>query len=999
MKDFCLTTRLHRQRIAAFFLLFIALPVASAQTQSTSNSSNESQSQKPADVFASAVQVYSQEGAAKALPLFEKALVLYQQEKDPKGEAITIGAMGNVYKALGQHAKALEYFQRSLAMKRELGDRLEESKTLLSMGLFYWETSDYPKALEFLNNALTLAKQISNTNVEAAALNNLGLVYSDLGEYRRSSDLFKQALELYKEPSSRMSDAIGNLGGNHLLLGEYAEALRYYERAREIDEQLGLKPKLAVDLQNIGLSLIGLGRANDAIAILDRAIDLARETGLVRDEADCRKARASALLQLGRYSEAHEQYTHVRTIYEQAGVNAEPAFKQQLIEALGNLGGLEMRLGDVASAEKDFRRAIELSEAIKHPRGVTVNLIALGDLQLRQKRFPEAIALYNQAITRAAQVNDKANTSAAKIQLTHAYRNLNQFEQAELQARDAREIALATQARPLEAEALYALGEVFRSSRRHQEAVDRFSEGNEIVTSTANPELKWRFSFGRGQSLEALNRNEEALAAYQTALQTIESVRNELREERFRAGYIEDKYQVYVALVQLLLKLGRPDEAFAAAERLRARSYSDLLNRGPAPIRNDEQRKKETTLQSRIRELQKGIESESAKPIPEQKRQALELFSKELMAAEQEYENFLDDLASSEPEYTVLKKLKVPERKEISARLPNGTALVQYIVGHDSLVMFVVTNNRIEAKLVKNDSADLNGKIDTLRALLLRNTTNEWRLPAESLYQDLMSPIENEGWLRGVNRLYVVPHAVLHYVPFAVLHRKNNFLIDKFVIAYLPAAAALAAGGTAQGASQSMLAMAPSNTRLQYTTPESKAVAGFFPHNNTLLVGPRATEASFKRLANGFDVIHLATHGYFNKSNPLLSGLVLEPDDANDGRLEVHEIMALRLKADLVTLSACDTAMGSGYFSEVPPGDDLVGLTRAFLSTGTPTVLASLWELNDRSAVQFMSGFYGQVSRGDKASALANAQRRMKLRPSYRHPYYWGAYVLVGRMN
>ena len=996
------TTLMARKQLAALLLLlgfFIVLPAASAQTQSGGNNSNEALSQKPADVFASARKIHAQDGAAKALPLYEKALALYQQEKDLKGEAITIGVMGNVYKVLGQHSKALEYFERSLAMKRELRETLEESKTLVNIGLFYWETSDYAKALEFLNSALTIAKQISNTTVEAAALNNLGLVHGDMGDYRRSSEMFKQALELYKEPSSGMSDTIGNIGGNNLLLGDYAEALRYYERAREIDEQLGLKPKLAVDLQNIGLSLIGLGRANEAITILDRAIDLAREAGLVRVEADCRKARAGALLQLGRYSEAHEQYTHVRTIYEQAGVNAEPAFKQQLIEALGNLGALEMRLGDIASAEKDFRRAVELSEAIKHPRGVTVNLIALGDLQLRQKRFPEAIALYSQALTRAAQVDDKANTSAAKIQLTHAYRNLKQFEQAEQQARDVRQTALAIQARPLEAEALYALGEVFRASGRHQEAVDRFLEGNEIVTSIANPELKWRLLFGRGQSLEALDRNEEALAAYQTALQTIESVRNELREERFRAGYIEDKYQVYVALVQLLLKLGRPDEAFAAAERLRARSYSDLLNRGPAPIRNDEQRKKETTLQSRIRELQKGIESESAKPVPEQRRQALELFSKELLNAEQEYENFLDDLAPSEPEYTVLKKLKVPERKEISARLPNGTALVQYIVGHDSLVIFVVTSSRIEAKLVKNDSADLNSKIDTLRALLLRNTTNEWRLPAESLYQALISPIENEGWLKGVNNVYVVPHAVLHYVPFAVLQHQNKFLIDKFVIAYLPAAAALAVSESAPEASQSMLAMAPSNTRLQYTAPESKAVAGFFPRKNTLLVGPRATEGSFKRLANGFDVIHLATHGYFNKMNPLLSGLVLEPDDANDGRLEVHEIMGLRLKADLVTLSACDTAMGSGYFSEVPPGDDLVGLTRAFLSTGTPTVLASLWELNDRSAVQFMSGFYGQMNRDSKASALASAQRRMRLRPSYRHPYYWGAYVLVGIMN
>jgi CHAT domain-containing protein len=979
-------------------LAFLFFTCSRAHSQTAANPQN-TPTQKADDVLANGRQVYSNEGATKALPLYERALELFRQEQNRKGEAITIGYMGNAFKQLGQHAKALEYLQRSLQMKRQLGDRLEEGKTLVSIGLFYKETSDYPKAIEFLNNALTIAKELRSEIIQAAAHNNLGLVYDELGDYSRSLDEYQRALALYKEPSSPMGDVIGNIGGVRLLLGEYAEALRYYERALAIDEQLQLKPKIALDLENIGLSLIGLGRANEAISILDRAINLAREAGMQKDEADCRKARASALLQLGRYSEALEQYNEARKTYEEAGANAEPSFKQELIEALGDLGNLQMRLGDAASAEKDFRRALEMSESIKHPRGVTVNLISLGDLQLRQKRFVEAIALYSQALVKANDANDKANVASAKVQLAHAYRNLKRFDEAEQQARQARETARATQARPLEAEALYALTEVLRNAGRYQDALTSFTENDEIVRSTANPELVWRFAFGLGQSLEATNRNEEALTAYQKAIQTIEAVRNELREERFRAGYIEDKYQVYVALVQLLLKLGRPDEAFVAAERLRARSYLELIRRGPAPIRNDAQRKKETTLQSRIRELQKGIEEESTKPLRDQKRQKLELFSRELAAAEQEYENFLDDLSRLEPEYAAVANLKVAGRKEVSQRLPSDTALVEYVVSDDNVVVFVVTADRLKAKTVANTRADLTSKIETLRALLLRTNTNEWRLPSAALYKTLIGSIANEGWFEGIRQLYIVPHGILHYVPFAALQNKNKFLIDEYVVSYLPAAAALMETRIAPETSKSMLAMAPSNTRLQHTGLESKTVAGFFPTHHTLLIGSRATEGTFKRLANGYDVIHLATHGYFNKFNPLLSGLMFEPDENNDGRLEVHEIMGLQLKADLVTLSACDTAMGSGYFSEAPPGDDLIGLTRAFLSTGTPTVLASLWELNDRSAVQFMSSFYGQLSRTDKARSLANAQRRMKQQTPYSHPYYWGAYVLVGRMN
>ena len=149
-------------------------------------------------------------------------------------------------------------------------------------------------------------------------------------------------------------------------------------------------------------------------------------------------------------------------------------------------------------------------------------------------------------------------------------RETGKLDDATNEARQALEIARSTQARLTETEALYAMAEIARDATRYTDSLAHFAAGSEIVASTANPELSWRIDFGRGQTLEKLNRHEDALAAYQAAVKTIEAVRSELREERFRAGYIEDKYQVYVALVELLLKLKRVSEAFNFAERLRA---------------------------------------------------------------------------------------------------------------------------------------------------------------------------------------------------------------------------------------------------------------------------------------------------------------------------------------------------------------------------------------------------------------------------------------------
>ena len=146
----------------------------------------------------------------------------------------------------------------------------------------------------------------------------------------------------------------------------------------------------------------------------------------------------------------------------------------------------------------------------------------------------------------------------------------------------------------------------------------------------------------------------------------------------------------------------------------------------------------------------------------------------------------------------------------------------------------------------------------------------------------------------------------------------------------------------------------------------------FRPHSQ-LLIGTQATETKFKSLAGKYAVLHLATHGQFNRFNPLMSGVELEADDAEDGLLQVHEVLDLRLSADLVTLSACDTALGSGYFAEVPAGDEFVGMTRAFLSAGSASVMATLWGVDDLSSVRLMQRFYAHLN--DSTSSVDKADR------------------------
>jgi len=293
--------------------------------------------------------------------------------------------------------------------------------------------------------------------------------------------------------------------------------------------------------------------------------------------------------------------------------------------------------------------------------------------------------------------------------------------------------------------------------------------------------------------------------------------------------------------------------------------------------------------------------------------------------------------------------------------------------------------------------------VELLRDLLRRPESDRWQSPAASLAAALVRPLQAADALNGIHHLYLVQHGSLNYLPFAILPGNGNesLLVDDYTLAYLPTAAVLLVeNGLHVRGHNKLLAMAPARSHLRHAAQEASRVFELFDSKSRLLIGEDATESVFKQVAVDFDVLHLATHGYFNKLNPLLSGLELEGDEQDDGLLELNEIASLNLNASLVTLSACETALGSGHFAEIPPGDDFVGLTRAFLSAGSAAIMATLWEVDDASTAELMQQFYTRLRASSgaraEAAALAEAQRRLRATEHYRHPYYWAPFVLVG---
>jgi CHAT domain-containing protein/Tfp pilus assembly protein PilF len=965
----------------------IALLTVTAWTQESHPSAQER--------LTKAKQLYTQEGPKAALPEFEETLKMFQADKDRLGEAVALGYIANCHRKLENLDKALEFAQQALHMKEGLGDRDEIGKTHNQLGLIYWERADYPGAIQHLQQAIEIASTVDDKELEGSARNNLGLVFDEQGDFKQSLEQYQRALELHRTTHFERGegDTLGNIGGVYLLLGKFREALPYYQQALAISERLGLKPASSDDLGNIALCLAGTGDIDGALKSFDRALEVAHETGLAKEEADWHKGKGTTLVGLGRFDAAFREYAAAEQVYEHAGL------KRELVEALTDTGHVYELLGDAVSAEDHFERALQLARKIGNGSGESASLLALGDLERRRKKYDSADAHFNQALEKARRAGQETTVISALLRRAMNDVDRKQYESALQSASEAKAVAEGSGNVPAVALSRYVFGELRRSQGQLQQAVEEYSAAQALQQQLRDPELGWRIYYGRGQTLAAQEKTDDAIAAYKESIRIIEQTRSGIAEERYQAGYIEDRYQVYVALVELLLKVHKPGDAFFYSEKLRARAYFDQFGGRAPAVEKPGAQQRIRELGERIQTLRRAVQKEYSVPQNERRGHALEFFSAELAEAERNYEALRDDSDISVMGSTTARRGSLPSIAEIQHLLPADAGLIEYVVGREMVSVFLVTPSSVVGIPVQIKSESLSSRTELLRGLIMERRP-EWIAPARGLRKLLLDPIQSEGYLSSIRQLLIVPDGVLNYVPFAALPvGRDRFLGEEFTIAYLPAAAALVTDPRS-GVGKTLLAMAPSNAQLPNSGSEVREIGRMFGSTSRVVVGKAATKTLFKQIASDYDYLHLATHGSLNRNAPSLSAIELEPDNENDGRLELYEIAGMKLNARLVALSACETALGKGYFTETPGGDEFVGITRAFLSAGGQNVLASLWAVNDESTRALMLRFYRHLLTTNGADALAKAQQEVRRSGArYRHPYYWAPFVLVGPPN
>ena len=368
------------------------------------------------------------------------------------------------------------------------------------------------------------------------------------------------------------------------------------------------------------------------------------------------------------------------------------------------------------------------------------------------------------------------------------------------------------------------------------------------------------------------------------------------------------------------------------------------------------------------------------------------------------YRSKLQGVAKTDTQFGVARNIIPVSPEEIQKKLTADTTILEYYLTDGALYTWVMDRNNLN--LVKQDisASEMKDLVGAFRENLFSDLLNRGvtgikkpgkEIPnaPQKLYDLLISPVKQH--IR-TNKLCIVPYGILNYLPFQGLHDGKNYLIEQYAISYIPSLSVLEflAKGE-QKENYRILALGNPDLKdrdldLPATEKEVEAIKGIFP-STEIFKREKATKGAVKKRASQFDIIHFASHGEYVPENPLASCIRLAPENEDDGRLEANEIFDMDMKADLVVTSACQTSIG-----QIGKGDEVVGLTRAFLYAGASSVLGSLWSINDEATSVFMKEFYPNLKTMDKAKALQHAQIKMIRSKDYSSPFYWAAFNLTG---
>jgi CHAT domain-containing protein/tetratricopeptide (TPR) repeat protein len=818
------------------------------------------------------------------------------------------------------------------------------------------------------HSSLPAAAQTTDApKTEADRLMQQGIQQQETGQLRAALNSWQQALEIYRALKNRLGEcvALGFLRSTYYHLGNSAKAIEYGEQSLAIARSIKHR-----QLEISGLGTLGI--AYRSVSDYAKAIEYAQQLLAIARKIKDRKWEGLALSFLGGvYLELGNHATAIEYAQQYLAMARKLKDRKWEGNALNFLGTAYIYQGNYAKGIEYPQQSLAIARKIQDRVGEGVALRELGSAYIDLGNYAKGIEYAQQSLVIAREIQDRVGEGAALRELASAYIDLGNSAKGIEYAQQSLVIAREIQDRRMEAAALGNLGTAYID-------LGNYAKGIEYAQQDLAIAREIKDHLGEGWALNNLGlaflkagNPTEAEKMLIDGIQVWESMRQMLgSNDANKVSIFERQARTYRTLQQVRVAQNNPIAALEIAERGRARAFVDLLTQ--------------------------RLSSDSANPViasapnQEQIRQIAKAQNATLVQYSIIYETFQIQ-GKSEPRESALYIWVIQPTGEITFREVDLKPLWQQ---HKvSLASLIIGNQEFLA--VRSRSS-------------LGSTQPQPDLP--TLHQLLIDPIASLLPKDPNARVIFIPQGSLFQVPFGALQDASGiYLIQKHTILTAPSIQVLdltrqQRQKLAQKQSHSSRALVLGNPTMPSVSPspgepkqqlsplpgaEAEAIAIAPLLKTQAITGAQGTKAEILQKMPQASIIHLATHGLLDDVRGLGSAIALAPSGRDDGLLTAEEIFDMKLQANLVVLSACNT--GEGRIT----GDGVIGLSRALISAGVPSVIVSLWAVPDAPTSELMQAFYQNLQNNpDKAQALRQAMlTTMKTHPQ---PRNWAAFTLIG---
>jgi CHAT domain-containing protein/Flp pilus assembly protein TadD len=946
---------------------------AGAAAETAPRDENHLAAQKLAD---EAEQLYAKgtaESRRTAIEKYQKARALFRASGDTKQEADVLSNIGAVYQSLGEKQKALEFFVQALPLRRAAGDRQGEAVTLNNFGVAYRSLGEMQKALECYHQSLSIIRSLGDRENEASTLNNLGAVYRALGEMQKALDVYAEALPLWQTLENLRGEAVtlSNLGNVYRSLGELDKSLEFYNRSLARARAARDRRIEATTINNIGTAYRDLGNRQKALDFFNQALELQQLVGDRRGEVTAITNLAGVSASLGERAKALEFYGQALKLWRAVGDRSgEAGVLHSTGEVFYNAGEKEKALGffkealslrrsvldqtgeaatlyEIARIERDSARLSEARREIEAALAIVENLRAkITSPDLRASYFSTVQQYYDFYIALLMQSHEQYDTSGYDVEAFGASERARARSLLELLEEARADIRQGVDAQLLRRER--ALQDLLNAKAERQ---TRLLSGKHTQAEAA--EMTQELSGIINEYMQVQARIKQASPRYATLTQPPILTLKEIQADALDPDTMLLEYKLGEQRSYLWAVTRTSFRSFALPKRAEieaeARQVYELLtarNRHPAG---------ETPLdrQARLRQADEAYPAAAANlsrmllgPLA-----SLRGAKRLLIVGDGalQYIPFaaLPDLASHTGATKSLPALPLIVNYEI-VHLPSISVISEIrrerrkAHGAPQMTIAVLADPVFD----KDDMRVRKAQAGAARKNLESRRAGEVKQP--------LKPLASPSGVTEIERALV----------------EAGVMEDKVVTPRL------------------LLSRREAQAILAYAPPGKSMAALNFAASRATATGGQLARYRF---------VHFATHGLLNSQHPELSGIVLslvdEHGQTQDGFLRLNEIYNLKLSAELVVLSACQTGLGKEI-----KGEGLIGLTRGFMYAGAERVAASLWKVDDAATAELMTRFYRGVLREGKtpAAAMRAAQVELSQQQSWQTPYYWAAFILQG---